>query len=79
MDLLGGFNPIPHERSRLPLVHPLPYVGSFPEVNVRTYALWRILRCMVFSLDINKILPTVTAEPYTKFHIAMAMSAIENR
>ena len=20
-----------------PLVHPLPYVGSFPEVNVRTY------------------------------------------
>ena len=22
-----------------PLLHPLPYVGSFPEVNVRTYVL----------------------------------------
>jgi uncharacterized protein YqjF (DUF2071 family) len=45
-----------------PLLHPLPYVGSFPEVNVRTY-----VRCgdysgvWFFSLDINKILPTVTA------------------
>ena len=45
-----------------PLVHPLPHVGSFPEVNVRTY-----VRCgdfsgvWFFSLDINKILPTLTA------------------
>ena len=45
-----------------PLLHPLPYVGSFPEVNVRTY-----VRCgeysgvWFFSLDINKVLPTLIA------------------
>ena len=27
-----------------PLLHPLPYVGSFPEVNVRTY-----VRCGEYS------------------------------
>ena len=45
-----------------PGLHPLPYVGSFPEVNVRTY-----VRCgdysgvWFFSLDINKALPTLIA------------------
>ena len=45
-----------------PKLKPLPYVGSFPEVNVRTY-----VRCgghsgvWFFSLDINKLLPTLIA------------------
>tara|TARA_B100000676_G_scaffold311245_1_gene380405 strand:+ start:507 stop:1223 length:717 start_codon:yes stop_codon:yes gene_type:complete len=45
-----------------PLLHPLPYVGSFPEVNVRTYVRYgEYSGVWFFSLDINKILPTVTA------------------
>ena len=30
-----------------PLLHPLPYVGSFPEVNVRTYV--RCGDCLLYT------------------------------
>ena len=45
-----------------PLVHPLPYVGSFPEVNVRTYVRYgEYSGVWFFSLDINNLERFLTA------------------
>lgn len=57
-----GLIPFRMEGLGLPWFSPLPFVGSFPEVNVRTY-----VRCgdrrgvWFFSLDVNKLLPTLVA------------------
>lgn len=46
----------------LPRLAPLPLVGTFPEVNVRTYVHAGDRRGVwFFSLDINRLLPTVVA------------------
>ncbi len=46
----------------LPRLAPLPLVGTFPEVNVRTYVHAGDRRGVwFFSLDINRVLPTVVA------------------
>jgi uncharacterized protein YqjF (DUF2071 family) len=43
-------------------LHPLPHVGSFPEVNIRTYVRSRGRRGVYFlSLDIDRYLPAVVA------------------
>jgi uncharacterized protein YqjF (DUF2071 family) len=43
-------------------LHPLPYVGSFPEVNVRTYVRSGSRRGVYFlSLDIDRWLPALVA------------------
>ena len=46
----------------VPGLAPLPYVGSFPEVNVRTYvrAAGRV-GVWFFSLDVDRLLPAVVA------------------
>ncbi len=44
------------------ILHPLPHVGSFPEVNIRTYVRSRGRRGVYFlSLDIDRYLPAVVA------------------
>lgn len=57
-----GLVPFAMEGLGVPGLAPLPFVGSFPEVNVRTYVragghrgVW------FFSLDVNRILPVVVA------------------
>jgi uncharacterized protein len=46
----------------LPRLPAVPYLGSFPEVNVRTYVKRNgVPGVWFFSLDINRILPTVVA------------------
>ena len=61
-DAWVGLIPFHMNNLGFPKLAPLPFVGSFPEVNVRTY-----VRCgeysgvWFFSLDINKLLPTLTA------------------
>ena len=54
--------PFRMERLGLPRLSPLPFVGTFPEVNVRTYVRSGPRRGVwFFSLDIEKVLPTVVA------------------
>lgn len=46
----------------LPRLPAIPYLGSFPEVNVRTYVKCNgVPGVWFFSLDINRLLPTVVA------------------
>ena len=46
----------------IPGLPAIPYLGSFPEVNVRTYVKRNgVPGVWFFSLDINRILPTVVA------------------
>lgn len=66
-DAWVGLIPFHMEDLGFPLLRPLPYVGSFPEVNVRTYVRYRQYSGVYFfSLDINKVLPTVTARTMYK-------------
>ena len=66
-DAWVGLIPFQMDDLGFPMMHPLPHVGSFPEVNVRTY-----VKCgeksgvWFFSLDINKIIPTLTARTVYK-------------
>ena len=46
----------------LPHLPPVPYLGTFPEVNVRTYVVYNGIPGVWFcSLDINRLLPTLVA------------------
>lgn len=46
----------------IPRLPSIPYLGSFPEVNVRTYVTCNgVPGVWFFSLDINRMLPTVVA------------------
>ena len=46
----------------LPRLPSVPYLGSFPEINVRTYVVHDgVPGVWFFSLDINRLLPTVVA------------------
>ena len=61
-DAWVGLIPFHMDDLGFPLLHPLPFVGSFPEVNVRTYVRHKEYRGVYFfSLDINKAIPTFTA------------------
>ncbi len=62
-----GLIPFQMEDLGFPMMHPLPHVGSFPEVNVRTYVKYgNNSGVWFFSLDINKIIPTITARTVYK-------------
>ena len=58
-----GLVPFHMRRIRLPGLPPIPYVGSFPETNVRTYVVGPDGRPGVWfdSLDINRLLPVAVA------------------
>ena len=57
-----GLVPFSMEGLGFPRLHPLPLVGSFPEVNVRTYVRHGERRGVWFSsLDIDRVAPTVVA------------------
>ena len=46
----------------LPRVPEVPYLGSFPEINVRTYVVKNGVPAVWFmSLDINRLIPTLVA------------------
>lgn len=57
-----GLIPFSMRDISVPGLPPVPYLGSFPEVNVRTY-----VRCdgvpgvWFFSLDVNRLLPALVA------------------
>ncbi len=54
--------PFRMERLGLPGLAPLPFVGRFPEINVRTYVLAGGRRGVwFFSLDVDLFLPTIVA------------------
>jgi uncharacterized protein YqjF (DUF2071 family) len=45
-----------------PLIPPVPYFGSFPEVNVRTYVKRNgVPGVWFFSLDVNRLIPAFVA------------------
>jgi uncharacterized protein len=57
-----GLIPFRMEGLGLPRLAPLPHVGTFPEVNVRTYVRAGQRRAVwFFSLDVDRYLPAVTA------------------
>jgi uncharacterized protein YqjF (DUF2071 family) len=57
-----GLVPFRMERLGFPGLGPLPFVGTFPEVNVRTYVRAGAQRGVwFFSLDVDLLLPTIVA------------------
>lgn len=57
-----GLIPFRMEGLGFPGLAPLPHVGAFPEVNVRTYVRAKGRRGVwFFSLDVDRMLPAVTA------------------
>lgn len=57
-----GLVPFQMEGLGIPGLAPLPYVGRFPEVNVRTYVRAGTRRGVwFFSLDVDRLLPAVVA------------------
>jgi uncharacterized protein YqjF (DUF2071 family) len=57
-----GLIPFSMRNIGLPKLPPVPYFGSFPEINVRTYVTRNgIPGVWFFSLDINRLLPAVVA------------------
>ena len=57
-----GLIPFSMRNIGLPFGPPIPYFGSFPEVNVRTYVRRNgIPGVWFFSLDVNRLLPALVA------------------
>ena len=57
-----GLIPFSMRNIAVPGTPPIPYFGSFPEVNVRTYVRKNgIPGVWFFSLDVNRLLPAVVA------------------
>lgn len=57
-----GLIPFSMRNIGLPKFPPIPYFGSFPEINVRTYVRRNgIPGVWFFSLDINRLIPAVVA------------------
>ena len=57
-----GLIPFSMRGISFPLTPAVPYLGSFPEVNVRTYVIRDgVPGVWFFSLDVNRLLPAVVA------------------
>ena len=57
-----GLIPFSMRNISFPGTPPIPYLGSFPEVNVRTYVKKNgIPGVWFFSLDVNRLLPALAA------------------
>jgi uncharacterized protein len=57
-----GLIPFSMRNIAVPGLPPVPYFGSFPEVNVRTYVRRNgVPGVWFFSLDVNRLLPAVVA------------------
>jgi uncharacterized protein YqjF (DUF2071 family) len=57
-----GLIPFSMRNISFPLIPPVPYLGSFPEVNVRTYVKRNgIPGVWFFSLDVNRLIPAFVA------------------
>ena len=57
-----GIVPFSMRRISFPLTPPVPWLGSFPEVNVRTYVIRNgVPGVWFFSLDVNRLLPALVA------------------
>ena len=57
-----GLIPFSMRNISFPFIPPVPYFGSFPEVNVRTYVKRNgVPGVWFFSLDVNRLIPAVVA------------------
>ena len=57
-----GLIPFSMRNISFPLIPPVPYFGSFPEVNVRTYVKRNgVPGVWFFYLDVNRLIPAVVA------------------
>lgn len=57
-----GLIPFSMEDISFPGIPPVPWLGSFPEVNVRTYVIRDgVPGVWFFSLDVNRLLPALVA------------------
>jgi uncharacterized protein YqjF (DUF2071 family) len=57
-----GLIPFSMEDISFPGIPPVPWLGSFPEVNVRTYVIKNgVPGVWFFSLDVNRLLPALVA------------------
>jgi uncharacterized protein YqjF (DUF2071 family) len=57
-----GLIPFSMRNISFPLIPPVPYLGSFPEVNVRTYVKRNgVPGVWFFSLDVNRLIPAFVA------------------
>jgi uncharacterized protein YqjF (DUF2071 family) len=57
-----GLIPFSMRNISFPLIPPVPYFGSFPEVNVRTYVKRNgVPGVWFFSLDVNRLIPAFVA------------------
>ncbi len=73
-----GLVPFRMEGLGFPGLPPLPLVGEFPEVNVRTYVRSGDRRGVwFFSLDIDRLLPTVVAR--TAYRLPYCFGRVEHR
>ena len=73
-----GLVPFQMEGQGLPGLAPLPLVGSFPEVNVRTYVAAGSRRGVhFFSLDIDKLLAAAVAR--IAYHLPYCYGRVEHR
>jgi len=73
-----GLVPFRMEGLGLPGLAPLPLVGAFSEVNVRTYVRSGSRRGVwFFSLDIDRLLPTMVAR--AAYHLPYCSGVVEHR
>ena len=73
-----GLVPFRMEGLGFPGLAPLPLVGEFPEVNVRTYVRSGARRGVwFFSLDIDRLLPTLVAR--TAYRLPYCFGRVEHR
>jgi uncharacterized protein YqjF (DUF2071 family) len=72
-----GLVPFSMEGLGVPGIAPLPLVGSFPEVNVRTYVRSGDRRGVwFFSLDVNRVLPVAVAR--MTYHLPYCLAHAEH-
>jgi uncharacterized protein len=73
-----GLVPFSMEGLGLPGLAPLPLVGSFPEVNVRTYVhAGRRRGVWFFSLDVDRALPVAVAR--STYHLPYCLARADHR
>jgi hypothetical protein len=72
-----GLIPFSMRNIGLPGMPPVPYFGSFPEVNVRTYVKCNgVPGVWFFSLDVNRFLPALVAR--TTYLLPYCWGSAEN-